>query len=108
MEERPGKKDELEKKMPRELITVQVGQCGNQIGARFWDLALSEHAKNSRNGCFDASMSSFFRNVEPDASPEGYHEIPVGRGRSKIRQLKARAVCVDMEQGVLNELGIFS
>ena len=22
--------------MPREIITVQVGQCGNQIGCRFW------------------------------------------------------------------------
>lgn len=25
-------------------IVVQVGQCGNQIGCRFWDLALREHA----------------------------------------------------------------
>ena len=33
--------------MPRELITLQVGQCGNQIGWRFWDLALREHAKVS-------------------------------------------------------------
>lgn len=31
--------------MPRELITVQVGQCGNQIGRQFWQLALEEHAK---------------------------------------------------------------
>lgn len=22
--------------MPREIITLQVGQCGNQIGAEFW------------------------------------------------------------------------
>jgi tubulin epsilon len=26
--------------MPRELITIQVGQCGNQIGSRFWELLL--------------------------------------------------------------------
>lgn len=32
-------------KMVRELITVQVGQCGNQIGRQFWQLALEEHAK---------------------------------------------------------------
>ena len=31
--------------MPREAIVVQVGQCGNQIGCRFWDLALHEHAR---------------------------------------------------------------
>mmetsp|Transcript_8939 Transcript_8939/g.30157 ORF Transcript_8939/g.30157 Transcript_8939/m.30157 type:complete len:82 (+) Transcript_8939:300-545(+) len=23
--------------MPREIITLQVGQCGNQIGAEFWN-----------------------------------------------------------------------
>lgn len=24
-------------------IVIQVGQCGNQIGCRFWDFALREH-----------------------------------------------------------------
>jgi tubulin epsilon len=47
--------------MPRELITVQVGQCGNQIGMRFWDLALREHSKYST--IYDDALSSFFRNV---------------------------------------------
>ena len=23
--------------MPREIITLQVGQCGNQIGSSFWE-----------------------------------------------------------------------
>jgi tubulin epsilon len=53
--------------MPRELITIQVGQCGNQIGHRFWDLALkehAEHAKRTKNSLFDDSLSSFFRNVD--------------------------------------------
>jgi tubulin epsilon len=30
--------------MPREIITVQIGQAGNQVGWRFWDLLLREHA----------------------------------------------------------------
>ncbi|MCJ8750324.1 hypothetical protein PDJAM_G00262070 [Pangasius djambal] len=25
-------------------VVIQVGQCGNQVGCRFWDLALREHA----------------------------------------------------------------
>jgi hypothetical protein len=50
--------------MPRELITIQVGQCGNQIGHRFWELALKEHSKNTKDGLFDDSLSSFFRNVD--------------------------------------------
>lgn len=48
--------------MPREIITIQVGQCGNQIGGAFWDLLLREHANYSKNALFDESMSSFFKN----------------------------------------------
>lgn len=29
--------------MPRELITLQVGQCGNQIGSEFWKQLCTEH-----------------------------------------------------------------
>lgn len=43
--------------MPRELITIQVGQCGNQIGGRFWDMALREHAAINQKGIFDEAMS---------------------------------------------------
>ena len=30
-------------KMPREIITLQVGQCGNQIGMEFWKQLCLEH-----------------------------------------------------------------
>ncbi|KAK9379419.1 Tubulin/FtsZ, GTPase domain-containing protein [Kockiozyma suomiensis] len=29
--------------MPREIITIQAGQCGNQIGAKFWEQLCLEH-----------------------------------------------------------------
>lgn len=29
--------------MPREIITLQVGQCGNQVGTQFWQRLLLEH-----------------------------------------------------------------
>ena len=32
--------------MPREIITLQVGQCGNQIGAEFWKQLCLEHGIN--------------------------------------------------------------
>ena len=44
--------------MPKEIITIQVGQCGNQIGWCFWDLDLGELA--SSGVLFDDAMSSFF------------------------------------------------
>ena len=70
--------------MPREIITIQVGQCGNQIGWRFWDLALREHA--SRGILFDDAMSSFFLFDD------------------KKKLLKARSILIDMEEGVINQI----
>jgi hypothetical protein len=82
--------------MPREIITVQVGQCGNQIGCRFWELALREHALHNPQGIYDEALSrqgpgvlapapsgprqahpshlpaprrSFFRNVDTKSNP---------------------------------------
>ena len=33
--------------MPREIIIIQVGQCGNQIGNEFWKQLCLEHGINS-------------------------------------------------------------
>ena len=30
-------------KMPREIVHIQAGQCGNQIGAKFWEIISDEH-----------------------------------------------------------------
>jgi tubulin epsilon len=81
--------------MVRELITVQVGQCGNQIAARFWELALDEHAQYSRADLYDEALSSFFKNVHHGSRQ------PVG---SRLHNLKARALVVDMEEGVINSM----
>eukprot|EP01054_Gregarina_sp_Poly1_P007230 Gregarina_sp_Poly_1__7229@NODE_3975_length_798_cov_58_147743_g2578_i0_p2_GENE_NODE_3975_length_798_cov_58_147743_g2578_i0NODE_3975_length_798_cov_58_147743_g2578_i0_p2_ORF_typecomplete_len121_score13_92Tubulin/PF00091_25/3_9e23Misat_Tub_SegII/PF10644_9/3e08_NODE_3975_length_798_cov_58_147743_g2578_i0269631 len=29
--------------MPREIVTLQVGQCGNQLGVEFWKRLCAEH-----------------------------------------------------------------
>ena len=83
-------------------IVVQVGQCGSQIGCRFWDLALREHASlmsstNSKKCIYDASLSAFFRNVDEEKKTLLSYPSP-------IRTLKARAVLVDMEEGVLRSI----
>ena len=88
--------------MPREIITIQVGQAGNQIGCRFWDLALREHAAFNPSGIYDDPISSFFRNVDTRyAEPR---DIPIGDGTRPISALRARAVLVDSEEGVVGQL----
>ena len=72
-------------------ITIQVGQCGNQIGCRFWDLALREHSNVNKKGIFDESLSTFFRNVEARSQfGQNITEIPVGKGNEQIRSLKGK------------------
>lgn len=75
----------------REIITVSVGQAGNQIGWRFWDVLIREHASGS-NGHGDA-LSSFFRPAEGGFRIAG---LPMG--------LRARTVLVDMEEGVVAQM----
>lgn len=36
--------------MPGEMVTLQIGQCGNQVGLRFWELALRELADHNKKG----------------------------------------------------------
>nr|CDS25314.1 tubulin epsilon chain [Hymenolepis microstoma] len=66
-------------------MSALVGQCGNQIGHRFWDLALREHAATNKSGQFDNSMQSFFYTT-------------------KTSGIKSRSVLIDMEEGVVNSL----
>ncbi|KAM4695240.1 tubulin epsilon chain isoform 3-T3 [Discoglossus pictus] len=80
-------------------VVVQVGQCGNQIGCRFWDLALREHATVNKKGIYDEALCSFFRNVDTRSADDG---ADIQKG--KICSLKARAVLIDMEEGVVNEM----
>ena len=83
--------------MVREMVMVQVGQCGNQIGRRFW-LELVQEAASQVQGGFDAAMSALFRNV--DARYEPAIELDVG---SLLASLRARAILVDTEEGVVSE-----
>ncbi|KEG15528.1 putative epsilon tubulin [Trypanosoma grayi] len=73
--------------MPREVVSIQVGQCGNQLGLKWWDVMLEEHKANpqypdARDALFDASST----------------------GRDGKASLKARCVAIDMEEGVLRSM----
>eukprot|EP01084_Bolivina_argentea_P237772 399512_1 len=38
--------------MKREIITIQIGQCGNHIGNAFWNTICHEHKVNKHDGTF--------------------------------------------------------
>lgn len=42
--------------MPKEIITLQVGQCGNQIGMEFWKQLCAEHGINKDGTLSEAAI----------------------------------------------------
>jgi len=79
--------------MPREIITLQVGQCGNQIGGEFWKQLCLEHGitpdgtlRDPPDGIpLDDRKDVFFYQSDDD------HYIP-------------RALLIDLEPRVVNKL----
>ncbi|KAM9853630.1 tubulin delta chain [Aulostomus maculatus] len=66
------------------VVTVQLGQCGNQVGQELFDVISSDAQVGHRGGYSGASCERFF------------HQTTQG-------ELLARAVLVDMEPKVINQ-----
>ncbi|XP_012556718.1 tubulin epsilon chain isoform X1 [Hydra vulgaris] len=77
-------------------IIIQIGQCGNQIGYRFWDCAVKEYDSVNKLSNWNPSLSSFFYNSEK--------KINHFKTATCFKSLKARAVLIDMEEGVINDI----
>jgi len=77
--------------MPREVVHVQVGQCGNQIGTKFWETIAQEH------GLAPDGMYCGNNPVQLEKIDVFYHETSTG-------QFVPRAVLTDMENSVLNHI----
>jgi tubulin epsilon len=109
--------------MPHEVITISVGQAGNQIGWRFWDLVAREAAANGAPGVYDAGTSTFFENFREDAGSAaaaprarggggggaggvggGLPTVASLFGDAPLASLRARAVLVDLEEGVVGQV----
>uniref|UniRef100_H2N9K2 Tubulin beta chain n=1 Tax=Pongo abelii TaxID=9601 RepID=H2N9K2_PONAB len=75
----------------REIVLTQAGQCGNQIGAKFWEVISDEHAIDSAGTYHGDSHLQLERiNVY-------YNEASGGR-------YVPRAVLVDLEPGTMDSV----
>jgi len=88
--------------MPREIIHVQVGQCGNQVGCAFWSAIVAEH-------CLDAQgkfNSDAINDEDGDGIPDELENIDVYFRGTTQEKLEAkwvpRAVLVDLEPGTMD------
>lgn len=92
--------------MPREILTIQVGQCGNQMALAFWELLLKEHLNSKDSSLFDESFSSFFKNMDSSNKIIPIYQVSAKKNflLNKIKNIRARTVIVDTEEGVINQL----
>ena len=75
----------------REILHIQAGQCGNQIGGKFWEVVCAEHGINELGNYVGTSKNELERvNVY-------YNEASGGR-------YVPRAVLMDLEPGTMDSL----
>ncbi|CAL5871206.1 uncharacterized protein PFLUO_LOCUS5453 [Penicillium psychrofluorescens] len=75
--------------MPREIITIQAGQCGNNVGSQFWQQLCLEHGISQ-----DGNLEEF--------ATEGGDRKDVFFYQSDDTRYIPRAILLDLEPRVLN------
>jgi len=73
----------------REIVHIQVGQCGNQVGNKFWEVVSEEHGID-RNGVYRGESD-----LQLERLNVYYNEVP---GSKYV----PRAVLVDLEPGTMD------
>lgn len=74
----------------REIIHIQVGQCGNQIGCKFWEMISEEHGID-KSGTYVGNSPNQLDCIEVyfNEAMEGKRYVP-------------RAILVDLEPGTMD------
>jgi len=81
--------------MTREIINVQCGQAGNQVGESFWRMLLAEHGLDE---------DGFYKGNDPLQLPRvGVYFTEVEQAGEPTKYVP-RSVQVDLEDGVCNQI----
>ncbi|RWW63054.1 hypothetical protein BHE74_00029796, partial [Ensete ventricosum] len=75
----------------REILHVQAGQCGNQIGGKFWEVVSDEHGIDAKGNYVGSSP------LQLERANVYYNEASGGR-------YVPRAVLMDLEPGTMDAL----
>jgi len=71
----------------REIVHIQVGQCGNQVGNKFWEVVSDEHGIDG-NGIYNGDSDLQLERINVYFNEAGKKYVP-------------RAVLVDLEPGTM-------
>ena len=90
----------------REIVHLQAGQCGNQIGAKFWEIISDEHGIDP-NGAYAGTSElqmeriDVYYNEAQGLSPESKAR---GEKLTAGGKFVPRAVLVDLEPGTMDSV----
>merc|ERR1711936_698203 len=75
----------------REIVHIQAGQCGNQIGAKFWEIISDEHG------------------ISPNGAYEGTSDLQLERinvyyNEASSAKYVPRAILLDLEPGTMDSV----
>merc|ERR1712032_1657451 len=90
----------------REIVHLQAGQCGNQIGAKFWEIISDEHGIDP-NGAYAGTSElqmeriDVYYNEAQGLSPESKAR---GERLTAGGKFVPRAVLVDLEPGTMDSV----
>ncbi|EGC36435.1 beta tubulin [Dictyostelium purpureum] len=80
----------------REIIQLQAGQCGNQVGSKFWEVISEEHGIQT-NGTHIGGEDQHLKNLQLERINVYYNEARDGK-------YVPRAVLVDLEPGTVDTI----
>uniref|UniRef100_A0A3B5MFS7 Tubulin/FtsZ GTPase domain-containing protein n=1 Tax=Xiphophorus couchianus TaxID=32473 RepID=A0A3B5MFS7_9TELE len=75
----------------REIVHLQIGQCGNQIGSKFWEVISEEHGINA-TGLYEGDS-----NIQLERLNVYFNEAHGGK-------YVPRALLVDLEPGTMDSV----
>lgn len=93
--------------MPREIITLQVGQCGNQIGGEFWKQLCLEHGISPDGTVMDlppTTTTGHGMAANAGASRSAEDRKDVFFYQSDDDRYVPRAMLLDLEPRVVNKI----
>jgi len=88
--------------MPREIITLQVGQCGNQIGSEFWKQLCYEHGITPNGTLMDSPPESLKTGTTGNLALDDRKDVFFYQADDE--HYIPRALLIDLEPRVVNKI----
>ncbi|CCD24385.1 gamma-tubulin NDAI_0D00710 [Naumovozyma dairenensis CBS 421] len=86
--------------MTGEIITLQIGQCGNHVGKQFWSQLADEHGLNRSGESTQATTNTTDNNAKTNIARDDF-TTPFFKENNNSTRYTPRAIMIDMEPSAI-------